>query len=616
MPMGMLLTHWCTPQALGLLCVVLSAVAAFRMLAMVLRAYYILRFRAGVPTVFWWPKFWRIDENRQKGGSLRRVLPRMRALGGKHDMYGTVFGGQAVLHVVDPEAAALVLSQSSKAPAYDHFRGFCGRGVFTADGPEWRAKRQSVNHALFKGARLDRLDALVNEHADALCAQLSRAAGCSGTGAQAPAPVHGSGVAAAAAGAGAAGAGGGAEVEMVGVLQQHTLAIIHAFLTGSSYTENKEQAALTPRYLAAVVEIRMVILARARSLWMLASSWAYRLFSDLYKREAAAMGPIRAFSRMALAAAEAGVASGGSAQGVKEGRRGGEGGGGGSAPLAELALRESHSEQRYPGSMLDEAITLLFAGQDTSAATLSWALYLLSQPQHRRYREALREEVGGVCGPAESGAPVAAACLGRLRLVDAVVKEIVAAACLGCLRLVDAVVKGGERRPSIVGYCNLKFHAQETGAAFHVPETATRQCAWGTCACRTQWSRSLHHHPDLWERPEEFRPERWLGADLSKPFEHCWKQHQQQRAAPAAAAAVAPPPPRAAAPHAPGAFMPFAAGPRGCVGQPFAHISLRVLLARLARAFDTTLAGPADKDMQAGFTVLPLGGLRLRLSRW
>lgn len=43
-------------------------------------------------------------------------------------------------------------AQHTKRPGYDHFGGFFGRGVFTADGEEWRRKRSTVAHALFRGS--------------------------------------------------------------------------------------------------------------------------------------------------------------------------------------------------------------------------------------------------------------------------------------------------------------------------------------------------------------------------------------------------------------------------------------------------------------------------------
>jgi cytochrome P450 len=67
--------------------------------------------------------------------------------------------------------------------------------------------------------------------------------------------------------------------------------------------------------------------------------------------------------------------------------------------------------------------------------------------------------------------------------------------------------------------------------------------------------------------------------------------------------------------------MPFAAGPRSCLGQPLAHIVLRSVLARLVDRYefrDARLDTESDikslrKDMQAGFTVLPQGGVEVQV---
>jgi len=101
--------------------------------------------------------------------------------------------------------------------------------------------------------------------------------------------------------------------------------------------------------------------------------------------------------------------------------------------------------------------------------------------------------------------------------------------------------------------------------------------------------------------------------------------------------------------------MPFAAGPRNCVGQPLAHVVLRIVLAKVVYCCDfrdgrlnefyeksrmnrisrssnnnsnnemmsssmtdedmmrATLA--LRKDMQAGFTVLPTGGVYLNVTK-
>ena len=76
--------------------------------------------------------------------------------------------------------------------------------------------------------------------------------------------------------------------------------------------------------------------------------------------------------------------------------------------------------------------------------------------------------------------------------------------------------------------------------------------------------------------------------------------------------------------------MPFAAGPRNCVGQPLAHSVLRIMLSRIineCEVIDLQMTDASNtyegsktemeraeilrKDMQAGFTVLPSGGVTL-----
>jgi hypothetical protein len=82
----------CAQGVLSLILGTVLLLALLKLISSVARAYYMLRVRAGVPTVMWWPRFWRIDSTQQRGNSLKRVLPRMQQLGGKHGLYGTVYG--------------------------------------------------------------------------------------------------------------------------------------------------------------------------------------------------------------------------------------------------------------------------------------------------------------------------------------------------------------------------------------------------------------------------------------------------------------------------------------------------------------------------------------------
>jgi cytochrome P450 len=63
--------------------------------------------------------------------------------------------------------------------------------------------------------------------------------------------------------------------------------------------------------------------------------------------------------------------------------------------------------------------------------------------------------------------------------------------------------------------------------------------------------------------------------------------------------------------------MPFASGPRSCVGQHLAWVFMRVALARLVARFEWTPAEARKGEEDAttpsvGFTVTPANGARLR----
>ena len=89
----------------------------------------------------------------------------------------------------------------------------------------------------------------------------------------------------------------------------------------------------------------------------------------------------------------------------------------------------------------------------------------------------------------------------------------------------------------------------------------------------------LHHDPRWWPDPGEFRPERWLEGDASRP------RH---------------------------AFIPFGGGARMCIGEGFACMEARLLIATLARRWRFELDAGARVALQPVITLRPRYGMAMR----
>lgn len=268
------------------------------------------------------------------------------------------------------------------------------------------------------------------------------------------------------------------------------------------------------------------------------------------------------------------------------------------SPLELLSRRSSHSssetglseQQDIPKNvskdLLDEAITLLFAGQDTSAATLSWTLHLLSL--HPDKQERLGKEVCTVLGNSETK-PVLKSMTSQMPYLDAVIKE-----SMRLYPVAPFIVRKLTTDITIPMDEEMTMNKNNSNKTISIPAS--------TFACI--WIYSLHRNPKLWEQPDEFIPERWIDPQL-RSRDLGQKEY--------------------------GAYMPFAIGQRNCLGQPLAQVILRILLARIMNKYSVVdpkmealqKLSKADgnefdprclrKDMQAGFTVLPSNGLKLQL---
>jgi cytochrome P450 len=228
-------------------------------------------------------------------------------------------------------------------------------------------------------------------------------------------------------------------------------------------------------------------------------------------------------------------------------------GGGGDAgddvlSLLLAARDEDTGEPMPPRLVRDEVLTLMLAGHETTAVALAWTWFELCR--HPEEREAL---VAEIASPSAWEA-VAAADWERLHRTRAVIAE--------SIRLHPPAHMVGRR---VVEPIDLGGHRLEPGTLCVVAPYA------------------LQRDPRSWSEPLRWRPDRWLNRggryDESAPGQ-----------------------PR-------GAYLPFGAGTRICIGATFATMEATLLLAVLASRFRADLAPGFDPGYQAAVTLRLKNGL-------
>ena len=173
----------------------------------------------------------------------------------------------------------------------------------------------------------------------------------------------------------------------------------------------------------------------------------------------------------------------------------------------------------------DEAMTLFFAGHETTALSLTWMWYLLAA--HPDVTARLRADLDGVVGPDPVARPLQSGDLPDLPYLDQVVKEAM------------------RRLPSVWSFMRAPT------APWQVPGTPYVIPAGDVIFI----SPYVTHNDDRWfPDADRFDPDRFA--------------------------------PDAEAKLPKGAYIPFAAGPRMCLGKNFAMMEARLVLATLVRHMD------------------------------
>jgi cytochrome P450 len=212
-----------------------------------------------------------------------------------------------------------------------------------------------------------------------------------------------------------------------------------------------------------------------------------------------------------------------------------------------LAARDAETHQSMDDRQLrDECVTFIVAGHETTANALAWAWHLLAS--HPEAERRLFEEASLTLGGRAPGArDLAALDYARMIFEEA-------------MRLyppVWAIPRQSHQDDEVGG------HRVPAGSVVTLSPFVT------------------HRHPDFWEHPEAFDPERFA--------------------------------PERSADRPAFAYFPFGGGPRRCVGMQFAMMEAQIVLAMIAQRFRLHRVPGHRVEPHPIMTLKPRNGVRMTL---
>ena len=237
-----------------------------------------------------------------------------------------------------------------------------------------------------------------------------------------------------------------------------------------------------------------------------------------------------------------------------------------SLDIISTALKSGHFTD---GGLVDTMMTFLAAGHETSAAALTWTIYLLARHPHiqQRLRAEIHGRIHGLDNDDAANA-VDATTLDSLGYLQAVCQE-----SLRVYAPIPFTVRDTVRDTTILGQ--------------FVPR--------GTMIVICPWAINLSH--ELWNADgdadaDKFNPDRWMGPGRANSGGASTNY----------------------------AFLTFLHGPRSCIGQKFSVAELMALTCAAVGMFSwEILSGEGEgvdvKDITDGIVAKPKHGLKLRVRR-
>jgi cytochrome P450 len=210
-----------------------------------------------------------------------------------------------------------------------------------------------------------------------------------------------------------------------------------------------------------------------------------------------------------------------------------------------MATRDRESDAPMSDKeLIDEVLTLIVAGHETTAAALTWTWYLISQHPDTQAQLQAEADRGG----ADQTLGLDAA--ESLAFTHQVLQE--------ALRLY----------PPGWLITRRTLESDELGGFPIAPRTDVFISPY-----------LLHRHPAFWSDAEQFKPDRFAGADAEE-------RHRFS-------------------------YIPFAVGPRHCIGENIAMFEMLVHVHAMSRRFRLTRAGNEPIELEAQINLRPRSNLMM-----
>ncbi|MEP3387621.1 MAG: cytochrome P450 [Reichenbachiella sp.] len=211
--------------------------------------------------------------------------------------------------------------------------------------------------------------------------------------------------------------------------------------------------------------------------------------------------------------------------------------------LLSVLLKNFDAEQDF-FQIRDEILTFLVAGHETSSLGMTWTLHLLAH--HPEIQNRLFKEVKSLEG------------FESLDLMN-----------FSNLKYTGQVIKESMRLFPPIWNVVRKAKAQDELGGFEIEE--------GYQLMNSIYE--LHHHPDYWENPEAFNPDRFENYNFKHKFQ----------------------------------YLPFGGGPRFCIGNNFALFEMTILLVQFVQSYELKPLSPQKIGFNPLLTLRPDQPINLQL---